>query len=202
MLRLPAEWSGLGFWMLFGLSVALGTARVTRAAEPPANELAVQLAMVDAALAQRPDDLQKNYQRAQLLAKLGRFDDAYAAARATMGKFDRAGKELAWLAFDSFEVAGHRVLVRFNMGPRERRPPADGIARPLTFQIFNKEGTAIQETFDFEIGYLGGQPLTGCFGQTFPEMHANLGPVDPATSYSELRPAAMKLVAALVAAKP
>jgi hypothetical protein len=84
------------------------------------------------------------------------------------------------------------------MGAEERMPPADGIVRPLSFRIYAQDRSSILHRFDFEQGYFEGKLLTGCFGQTTAEGHANLGPVDPKLPYSKIRAQATKLIARMV----
>lgn len=158
------------------------------------DDVAVRLAEIDARIAAEPDEPLHHYQRAQLLARQGKHDDAYAAAQAAMAGFIRTEQELAWLQLETLEVAGHKVTVHVNMGPRERRPPENGIVRPVSFRIFAKDGGSLLETIDYEIGYLGGKPLTAAFGQTTRAGHANFGLAKPDSPYSEIRKQAVELI--------
>ncbi len=167
-------------------------------AEDQPREPAKQLAEVEVQIKEQPDDPMLHYARAKLLARLAKYDDAYAAAQTAMGKFIAAKKELAWLMLDAFEAGGHKVTVHFNMGPNERRSPETGIVRPLSFRIYAKDGASIIETIDFEIGYFGGKPITAAFGQTTDDGHANLGIAKPDLPYSAIRAAAIELIAGRV----
>ncbi len=168
-------------------------------AEEAPPDPAKQLAEVDAKVEKQPDDPLLHSQRAQLLAKLTKYDDAYAAAQQAMGKFIQAKKELAWLLLDSFEAGGHKVTVHFNMGKEERQPPETGIVRPLSFRIYARDGKSIVDTIDFEFGYFNGKRLTAAFGQTTAEGHANFGPVKSDLPYSKIRAAAIELIGKHVA---
>lgn len=171
----------------------------TLAAADGPQDPAKQLAQIDAKIEQQPDDPLLYSQRAQLLARLTKYDDAYAAAQKAMGKFILAKQELAWLLLDSFDAGGHKVTVHFNMGPDERQPPETGIVRPLSFRIYAKDGKSILDTIDFELGYIGGKRLTAAFGQTTAEGHANFGPAEPDLPYSKIRAAAIELIGKHVA---
>jgi hypothetical protein len=179
------------------LLAALLLGSPSRAEDQP-KDPARQLAEIDAQIKEQPDDPMLHYARAQLLAKTGKYDDAYAAAQTAMEKFIAAKKELAWLMLDSFEAGGHKVTVHFNMGPDERRLPETGIVRPLSFRIYAKDGASILDTIDFEIGYFNGKRLTAAFGQTTEAGHANLGPAKPDLPYSKIRAAAIELIAGRV----
>lgn len=158
------------------------------------EDAAALLAETDAKIAAQPDDPLLHYRRAQYLARLGKHDACYAAAKVAMDKFIAAKTDLAWIMLETLEVKGHQVSVHFNMGDDERQPPEIGIARPLSFRIYEKDGSAIREVIDFEIGYFGGKPSTAAFGQTTAEGHANLGIADPALPYSKIRTAAIALM--------
>jgi hypothetical protein len=158
------------------------------------DDTAALLKETDTKIAAQPDDPLLHYRRAQYLARLKQYDEAYSAANAAMSKFTLAKKELAWLMLEKLEVKGHPVTVHFNMGNDERQPPETGISRPLSFRVFSKEGTAIVDTFDFEIGHFNGKQLTAAFGQTTSEGHANFGISNPTHPYSKIRQQAIELI--------
>lgn len=188
-----------GWFQALLVLFALGLGGAALGEEPPKPiDYAAKLAEVDKKIAAQPDDPFWYGARPQLLAKLGKYDEAYAAAQAAMKKFAAADKELAWIMLDTLEVDGHTVGVHFNMGDSERTPPADGIVRPISFRIYAKDGRSILRRFDFEQGYSQGKPFTGCFGETSAAGHANFGPVDPQLPYSKIRIQAIKLIAQMV----
>lgn len=164
---------------------------------PTADRAALEqrLAELDAQIKAAPDDIKLRMTRAKTLSKLGRYDDAESAAKEVMAICDRTGNSLAWIIIDQIDVDGNRVDVHFNMGPRERHPPPDGIVRPYSFRIW-APGPEIKmvDAIDFELGYLQGQPQTAAFGKSTSTGHSNYGMATPDMTYSKIRPAAIALI--------
>jgi hypothetical protein len=153
------------------------------------------LAKTEAMIKKSPDAPQLHYRRAQLLARLGKYDESYAAAETALAKYVKANHDLAWLLLESIDAGDHRVDVHFNMGPAERRRPDTGIVRPLSFRIWTKaRDPALADIIDFELGYIGGKPLTAAFGKTTGGMHLNFGMSDPKLPYSKIRQQAIELI--------
>lgn len=190
--------ASLTLLVLLGLAGA-GFAEDAAAKEKKKNE--AELAKLDAQIKKTPEDPLPHYRRAQTLMKLEKWDDGYAAAQKAMEMFVKKGDDLAWLLLESIDLGGFRIDVHFNMGPKERKFPDMGIVRPLSFRIWKKADKAVKdskdeivEIIDFELGVMGGKAETAAFGITEGRSHKNLGLLDVATAYRDIREKAVALI--------
>src|SRR5687768_14297423 len=92
------EMAMLGFrWRLALMIFIASTSMVVLADDPPQKpDPAAKLKEIDKQIAAKPDDPLLHAARPQLLAKAGKYDEAYTAAQLAMEKFIAADKELAW----------------------------------------------------------------------------------------------------------
>ncbi|KAF0243474.1 MAG: hypothetical protein FD180_3364 [Planctomycetota bacterium] len=174
--------ASLTLLVLLGFAVT-GFGEDAAAKEKKKNE--AELVKIDAQIKKTPDDPAPHHRRAQVLMKLERWDDGYAAAQKSMECSIKKQDALASLLLETIDIGAFRVEVLFNMGSRERKPPDMGIVRPLTFRILK---------IDFELGYMGGTPGTAAFGQMEGKTHKNMGMQKVDMAYKDIRANAIELI--------
>ena len=135
------------------------------------------------------------YRRAQEQMKAGERNEGYATGKCAMAAYEAEGSSLAWLLLERFEIDGKRIDVHLNMSPIERRPPTNGIIRPLFFRIWSTdESERLIRQIYYEIGLMDGQPRTSAFAEQTERYRANLGMVDIDATYEEIREKLIRLV--------
>lgn len=135
------------------------------------------------------------YREAQALMKAGKHQEAYETAGKAMQQFIAEDNDLAWMMLESIALEDRRIDVHFNMGPDERKPPDNGIVRPLSFRVWSTgDDEALLEVIDFEIGRMGAEPLTAAIGKMQGAMHANYGILPIDASYEAIREAVLNVV--------
>lgn len=190
--------ASLTLLVLLGFAVT-GFGEDAAAKEKKKNE--AELVKIDAQIKKTPDDPAPHHRRAQVLMKLERWDDGYAAAQKSMECSIKKQDALASLLLETIDIGAFRVEVLFNMGSRERKPPDMGIVRPLTFRILKAADKAVKdskdefvEVIDFELGYMGGTPGTAAFGQMEGKTHKNMGMQKVDMAYKDIRANAIELI--------
>jgi len=163
------------------------------------NNPAQKLKELEPQIAQTPDDPMLLYRKAQYLMKLEKHEAGYQAAKDAMALFVKRGDSLSWMMLERIDLGNVRVDVHFNMGPRERNPPEIGIIRPLSFRVWNKgkdeqDIGELLEIIDFELALFDGKPSTAAFGQMAGKSHFNLGMLDTASTYTQIRERLIDLV--------
>ena len=134
------------------------------------------------------DDAMALYRQAQALMKEGKFEEGHEVAEKAMAQFIAENDDLTWMLLEVIEVEGKRLEVHFNMGGRERKMPADGIVRPLSFRIWSGEDASeLSQTLDFEIGRMDGQSVTAAIGERTESGHNNYGILEVDSPYETIR---------------
>ena len=142
-----------------------------------------------------PDKPMPYYRKAQCLMRMGRSEDGYKTAQEAMKVFEKANISLAWMLLEKIDVGRVRVDIHFNMGPKERKPPTDGIVKPVSFRVWSKDKEGgLLGIIDFEIGMIDGKPETAALGQEFSEGHANFGILPAGAKYEQVRKKAVELI--------
>jgi len=176
------------------LSIVFAVLAVT-ALQSAEEDLAKKLDDLNAQIKKSPDTPMPYYRRAQCLMGMGRYEEGYKAAKEAMGVFVKNDSHLAWMLLESIDLDQVRVDVHFNMGPAERKPPEDGIVKPLSFRVWSKgKERALLAIIDFEIGMSGGKPETAALGQEFPNARANFGMLPVDAKYEQIRKRAIELI--------
>ena len=163
------------------------------------NNPGQKLKELESQIMKTPDDPMLMYRQAQYLMKLEKRQDGYKAAKDAMALFVKKGDNLSWMLLEQIDLGNVRVDVHFNMGPRERNPPEMGIIRPLSFRVWNKgkdeqDIGELLEIIDFELALFDGKPSTAAFGQMAGQSHSNLGILDTASTYTQIRERLIALV--------
>ena len=126
---------------------------------------------------------------------MGRCEDGYQAAKEAMAVFVKNDAHLSWMLLESIDLDRLQVDVHFNMGPYERKPPKDGIVRPLSFRVWSKgKERSLLAIIDFEIGMSDGKAETAALGQQFADAHANFGMLPVDAKYELVRTKAIQLI--------
>ncbi len=134
-------------------------------------------------------------QRAQQLMKDGKPDEGYKTAKRAMAQFIAEESKRQSMLLESIVLKDRRIDVHVNMGPAERKPPQDGIVRPLSFRVWSKgDRPRLLKTIDFEIGMFGGRSLTAALGVTTPSGHGNYGILPVDASYSKIKKKLLEVV--------
>ncbi len=177
------------------LLVMLALPFAVAAAQGDEKELAKKLDELNAQIKKSPDTSMPYYRRAQCLMALGRYEDGYQAAKKAMTIFIKNDEDLAWMMLESVDAGRVKVDVQFNMGPRERNPPKDGIVKPLSFRVWSKDKEkSLVAIIDFEIGMSEGKPQTAALGQESDNVHANFGMLPVDAKYEQVRNKAIELI--------
>ena len=159
------------------------------------KELAQKLDELGKQIKASPDKPMSYYRKAQCLMSMGRYEDGYKTAQDAMKVFEKTNNSLAWMLLEKIDAGPVRVDVHFNMGPKERKPPEDGIVKPLSFRIWSKDKEAkLLGIIDFEIGMIGRKPLTAALGQELGDAHANFGILPVDAKYEQVRKKAVELI--------
>lgn len=159
------------------------------------DENAQKLAEIEEKLRKTPDDPMLYYRKAEYLMELSRHNEGYEAARTAMKFFIKKNNDLIWMKLERVEVGDVLVNVHFNMGPDERTPPDNGIMRPLSFRVWNKDMSMLHEIIDFEIATSDGEPMTAAFGQMCRGgVHCLIHMMDTGADYDTIRKAALALI--------
>jgi hypothetical protein len=112
-----------------------------------------------------------------------------------MELFIKKNNDLIWMKLEKIEVGDKLVNVHFNMGPDERNPPENGIMRPLSFRIWNRDMSRLHEIIDFEIATSDGEPMTAAFGITYSGgLHCLIQMMDTDADYETIRKAAIEMI--------
>lgn len=183
--------------LVLALPALAEDAAAKAAKEKKKNE--ADLAKVDAEIKKKPDDVKSHTLRAQLLAKLARFDEAGEEGLKTVPLYEKAKDATAFFVLETIDLGNVIVEVRVNMGPRERKPPDMGIVRPIAFRVMSKDakGAAKDElrTINYELAYMGGEPDPGGLGEEKPggghSLYAMLKKED---KFASIRDKALELV--------
>ena len=161
-----------------------------------AEERPKDLKGIEAALKSSPDDPMLHYGKCQFLFKDGKEQEAIDHASVTMAKFILAKKELAWIRVGSIKTKEHRIDVHFNMGPKERVKPKDGIVRPYSFRVWTLgDEPDLVQVLDFEHGYSNGKVVTAAVGETTRRGHSNFGIVDPKSDFATVKKKVLEILA-------
>jgi hypothetical protein len=183
--------------MVFATPAFCAEENLSKKPETPkaAEDLSKKLEALNADIKERPDEPMLYYRKAQCLMAMGQHAEGYKTAKQAMGLFIKKRNRLAWMLLEPIDLGNVRVDVHFNMGPRERKPPTNGIVKPLSFRVWAKgKEPRLLEIFDFEIGMMNGKPVTAALGQTTARGHGNFGLLDVDAKYETIRKKAVELV--------
>ena len=159
------------------------------------EDFSKKLAELEARIEKEPDDPMLYYRKAQCLMNLTRYNEGYDIAYEAMKLFIKKNDDLAWMPLESVDLENIRVDIHFNMGPKERKHPASGIVRPLSFRVWKKgEDIELIEIIDFEISIFDNTPMTAALGKMMGEGHANFKMLETDAKYEDIRKMAIALI--------
>lgn len=135
------------------------------------------------------------YEQAQQQMREEKFDAGYQTAQQAMAKFVAAEHDLPYLTLETIVREQTRVVVNFNMGEHERKPPAEGTSAPLSFLVRVKDNAdAPTETIDFEIARKDGTLVTAALVASAGGQRVQMGLLSPTASYATIRAAVVDLL--------
>jgi hypothetical protein len=149
---------------------------------------------IDEKIEKTPDDPQLYHARAVLLMELGRFNEGYEAAKQAMAAHIKANDNVAWFGLERIDLGNYFITIGFNMTATERDPPLTGIARPLTFRLYNKNAVPVVGIIDYEAGMIEGRAASAAFRKRDGKTILNFDSIEKVSDYKDIRAIGVELI--------